>query len=116
MKSWLALLASPTIALGAQSVMLALVEPSCANQTRGTIHAIAIASLLVTALFAVLAWREWKQYGALPGHPPDSDAGDPASTRRFVAVAATGVGVLSVLVVLGMWVGVFVLWPCGQLS
>ena len=116
MRSWLALIAAPSLALLAQAIMFALVTPSCMEQTRAVIHAVAALFLAINAVLAVLAYGDWMRYGALPGQPPDSDEADPASTRRFVAIAATGVAALSALVVLAMWIGVWVLWPCGQLS
>ena len=115
MRSWLALIVAPSLALLAQAIMFALVTPSCMEQTRSLIHGVAAVFFVITAVLTVLAYTDWKRYGALPGQPPDSDEADPASTRRFVAMAATGVAALSTLVMLAMWIGVWVLWPCGQL-
>jgi hypothetical protein len=114
MRTWLALIVTPSLALAVQSVMYALVTPSCAEQSRTWLHASAAAALLVSVVLAALAWSEWFSYAAtLPGSP-DSVHGDARSTRRFLAAAATGVAVLSCLVILMMWSGAWVLSPCSE--
>ncbi|MBC5764688.1 hypothetical protein [Ramlibacter albus] len=114
MRTLLALIITPSIALGIQSVLYALVTPSCAAQSRVWLHLSAAAALLVSVVLAALAWSEWFSYAATLRGTPDSVAGDPRSTRRFLAAAATGVAVLSCLVILMMWSGTWVLSPCSE--
>lgn len=115
MRSWLALILAPSIVLAAQSVMYALVTPSCAQQTRVALHVVAAVGLGVVAVLGVLAWTQWSVRAGEAGQGgPDSDTGQPANTRRFVAAVATAVAALSCLVMIAMWLGVWVLWPCGQ--
>jgi hypothetical protein len=108
MKIWLALLASPSLALAAQSVMFALVTPSCSTQTRVGIHAVAAVSLLLSVVFTLLA----RDAGAPVRFAADSDTSDPPMTRHFLAVVATAVGAISSLVILAMWIVAWVLSPC----
>jgi hypothetical protein len=112
MRSWFALVLAPSIALVVQSVMFALVTPSCATQSRFALHASAAVALAAVVVLAVLAYSDWSVHHAQPGAVPDSDAGDPRSTRRFLAIVATAVASLSALVVLAMWFGLWVLSPC----
>jgi hypothetical protein len=114
MRIWLALLAAPSLALAAQSIMYALVTPSCSLQTRVLVHAVALGSLLMTAAFTLLARLEWVGYARGASEGPDSDASDAASVRRFLAIVATAVGGISCLVILTMWIGAWVLSPCWQ--
>jgi hypothetical protein len=111
MRSWFALVFSPSIALGAQSLMYSLVTPSCASQSRIGLHASAALSLLVVLVLLALAISDWSLHGAEPG-TADSDHGNPGATRRFLAVLATAVSALSALVILAMWFGLWVLSPC----
>ena len=110
MRSWLALIVAPSLMLGVQSVMYALVTPSCAAQARFGLHASGAIALAVTVLLAVLAWGEWKRL-AEPASA-DHDAGDPRTARRFLAIMGTAVAALSSLVILAMWFGTWVLSPC----
>ena len=112
MRSWFALILAPSIALAVQSVMYALVTPSCASQSRVAMHASAAVALVIVTVLAVLAYSDWTVHHAEPGSVPDSDAGDPRSARRFLAIVATAVASLSALVVLAMWFGLWVLSPC----
>ena len=111
MKSWSALVLSPSIALGAQSVMYSLVTPSCASQSRFGLHAAAAVALLLVLVLGALAFGEWSVHTGVAGGA-DSDLGDPAARRRFLAVVATAVSAISALVIVGMWFGLWVLSPC----
>jgi heme A synthase len=111
MKSWFALVLAPSVALGAQSVMYALVTPSCASQSRVGLHAAAAVGLLVVLVLAVLAFGEGSLHRAEPGGP-DSDHEDPRVGRRFLAILGTAAALFSALVILGMWFGLWVLSPC----
>ena len=110
MKSWLALIVAPTLMLGVQSIMYALVTPSCATQDRLGLHASGAIALAITVLLAFLARGEWKRL-AEPV-TADHDAADPRTARRFLAIVGTAVAALSSLVILAMWFGTWVLSPC----
>jgi hypothetical protein len=114
MRIWLALLAAPSLALAAQSLMYALVTPSCSLQTRVLVHAVALGSLVLAAAFTLLARAEWARRARAAAGSPDSDEPDPGSVRRFLALVATAVGGLSCLTILTMWMGAWVLSPCWQ--
>jgi hypothetical protein len=114
MKIWLALLAAPSLALACQSIMYALVTPSCSVQTRLLVHAVALGGLVLAALFTLLARGEWAARAVATPEGPDSDKPDAGSVRRFLAMVATAVGGLSCLVIITMWIGAWVLSPCWQ--
>ena len=111
MRSWFALLLSPSIALAAQSALYAQVTPSCASQSRLGLHGSAAAALAVVLVLLALAVSDWSTRRAEPGGP-DSDAGNPGATRRFLSLLAIAVSALSALVILAMWFGLLVLSPC----
>jgi hypothetical protein len=110
MKSGWALVLAPSIALGAQSVMYALVTPSCEAQSRTGLHATALIALLLAVVLTALAATEWSRYRGAPGVDPEN-TGQPA-WHRFLAAMGTAVGALSCLVILAMWFGLWVLSPC----
>ncbi|HEY0884067.1 MAG TPA: hypothetical protein VGE20_02225 [Ramlibacter sp.] len=114
MRIWLALLVAPSLALAAQSIMYALVTPSCTLQTRVLVHAVAIVCLVLAVLFTAIARAEWSRRSLAAPHGPDSDLPDPGNVRRFLAAVATAVGALSALVILTMWFAGWVLSPCAQ--
>jgi hypothetical protein len=108
MRIWLALLISPSLALGAQSIMYALVTPACSAQTRVAIHVVAAVALALSLLFTWLA----STAGAPVRFAADTDSAEPPMTRHFLAVVAAAVGAISSLVILCMWIGAWVLSPC----
>jgi hypothetical protein len=114
MRTWFALIFAPSIALAVQSVMYALVTPSCSTQTRVGIHGSAAVALLAAVALTALAWSDWRARSVTLPQGPDCDHGDPTSSRRFLAVVATAVAAISCLVILAMWVGAWVLSPCSE--
>lgn len=114
MRTWLALILTPSLALGLQSLMYALVTPLCATQTRVWLHASAAGALVVAVLLTVLAAADWMAASATLEAGPDSIHGDPKSTRRFLSAAATGVAAISCLVIVCMWAAAWVLSPCSE--
>ena len=108
MRIWLALLAAPSLALAAQAIMYALVTPSCSLQTRVAIHVVAAVSLALCVLFTLMA----RSAGAPVRFGADHDDGEAPTTRHFLAIVAAAVGAISALVVVGMWIGAWVLSPC----
>jgi hypothetical protein len=111
MKSWLALVVSPTIALATQSTLYSMVTPSCSAQTRLQLHLAAAVALAIVVVMGVLAFGEASLHRGEPvSH--DSDEGHVHARRRFLAHMASAVAALSALVILGMWFALWVLTPC----
>lgn len=111
MRSWLGLVLAPAIALAAQSVMYALVTPSCSEQVRVTMHLVAAVALALSAALGVLSFGE-SSLRQGEGASPDDDRAQAPAPRRFLADMATAVAALSCLVIVGMWFGLWVLSPC----
>jgi hypothetical protein len=109
MKSWLALVLAPSIALGAQSVMYSMVTPSCSAQTRLQLHLAAAVALAMVLVLAVLSFSESSLRSGEPRSPDDDEA---RARRPFLADVATAVAALAALVILAMWFTMWVLSPC----
>ena len=108
-KSWLALVLAPSVALATQGVMYAMVTPACSTQTRLQLHLLAAAALAVVVVLAALAFGE----SSLRRREPASMDSDEAQARhRFLATMAAAVGALAALVILAMWFTTWVHPPC----
>lgn len=111
MKSWLGLVLAPGVALATQSVLYAMVTPSCSSQARLQIHLVAAVALAVVVVLAVVAFGDSSLRRPEPGSA-DSDEGHPPVRRRFLADIACAVAALAALVILAMWFTTWVLTPC----
>lgn len=111
MKSWIALVAAPTIALGTQSLLYSMVTPSCSTQTRLQLHLAAAVALAVVVVLAVMAFGESSLHRGEP-QSPDDDGAHPPVRRRFLADVATAVAGIAALVIVAMWFTLWVLSPC----
>jgi hypothetical protein len=109
MKSWLAMVIAPTVALAAQSAMYSMVTPSCGAQARWPLHLTAAVALAIVVVLTVLALGE----SSLRHSRALSHDSDEAGARgRFLGDVAAAVAALSALVILGMWFSIWVLTPC----
>jgi hypothetical protein len=109
MKSWLALVLAPSVALGAQSVMYSMVTPSCSAQTRVELHLAAAVALVIVLVLAVMSFSESSLRRGEPGSPDSDEA---RARRPFLADIATAVAALAGLVILAMWFATWVMSPC----
>ena len=110
-KSAVSLVLAPSVALGAQSVMFAMVTPACSTQTRLQLHLAAAVALAIVLVLAVVAFSESSMRRGEPASFDDDGAADPAP-RRFLGDVAAAVSALAGLVIVGMWFGTWVLTPC----
>ena len=108
MRSWPALLLSPLLLLGAQSIAYSLATPSCARQDEALQLASLLGCLVLSLVFTLMA--AWRASRLAPALREDASAERP----HFVAVVATGVGALSSLVIAALWIGPLVLSPCAS--
>jgi hypothetical protein len=97
MSSWPALLIAPLLVLAEQSLAYALAPALCATQQGAWLHAVAAPFVLASA---ALTWRAAR---ALRFAAP---------AQLFMARLGTGVGALSTLVLLALWIPKWVLEPC----
>ncbi|MDR5883524.1 hypothetical protein [Caballeronia sp. LZ032] len=111
MKTWLALLGAPSIVLTCVSVNYALLAPACRLSNHTLLDGVSGASLVVCVLATLLAWQRWRD--ARRAHPVlSNNASDLPARPAFVAAVATGVGALSVLAVIAIWIPQWILPAC----
>jgi hypothetical protein len=106
---WLALLVAPVLALAAQSIVYALVTPLCSRQAGAWLHAVFLVFLIPTLLFGLRAWQEARRLAARQASEHEQPRGP---NRLFLARTAAGVGLLSALTLLAMWIPQWLVPAC----
>jgi hypothetical protein len=112
---WPAMLVTPLLVLADQGIGYALVTPSCAHQLGPWLNAV---PLVFIAVAAVLTWRAFAEARRLvhahqasgQATPGDSDRHGPQ--RLLLANVAWGIGLLSVVALVALWIPQWGLSPC----
>lgn len=110
MGTWPALLLAPLLALAEQSIVYALATPTCQSQREAWLHGVPLLFFAACVALTLLAWREARRLRT--DAMPALDADRRAMRPYFLAWAAIGVGALSSLVILALWIPQWVLSPC----
>jgi hypothetical protein len=106
MRTWLALLVAPILALADQSVAYATVGWACANQQAIAVHAVHIVFLVAVVAATFAAWQRMRETAAM------KSGGEATPRRHFLAGLATASGALSALAIVAMWIPAWVLGAC----
>jgi len=104
MRAWPGLLIAPSTALTHLSVVFALSTPGCEHQSQALLHGVSALALVVSLACTAMAARAWR---AAPAAQTDAD-----ERKRFIATVSTGVGALSTLVIVALWLPPWWLSPC----
>jgi len=106
MRTWIALIVAPLLALTDQAIALALVPWACAHQNTWVVH-FSHASFLAAATAAgVGAWLRWRET-AMP-----STSGEANIQFHFLAGIAMTAAALSAVVIVAMWIPTWMISPC----
>lgn len=108
MKTWLGLLAAPTLVLAVQSVDYALVRYACERGDPVPLNVVSALAFALSIGATILAYRHWRHAAAAFPASYESRAARPA----FLALAATVLGAFSACVQLMMWFPQWLLSPC----
>lgn len=106
MRTWLALLVAPMLALTDQSVAYATVGWACAHQHSIGVHAVHVVFLIGVVAATAAAWRLVRE----TAH--STSGGEAPARRHFLAGVATASGALSALTIVAMWIPAWVLGAC----
>ncbi|MGN6665498.1 MAG: hypothetical protein ACTHKH_00780 [Trinickia sp.] len=108
MKTWLGLLAAPTVVLGAQSADYALVQFACRWGTPAPLCVVSAIGFVFSAIATIVAFNKWRATSA-----PFRASYDARSARApCLAFAAMSIGALCMLIQLMMWFPQWLLSPC----
>ncbi|MGN6234025.1 MAG: hypothetical protein ACTHNZ_23040 [Trinickia sp.] len=108
MKTWLGLLAAPTVVLGAQSADYMLVQFACRWGTPAPLCAVSALGFVFSAIATIAAFNRWRATSA--PFPASYDARN--ARTASLALAAMVVGALCTLIQLTMWFPQWLLSPC----
>jgi hypothetical protein len=106
MRTWVALIVAPLLALTDQTVASALVHWACAQQSVWVIHLSHVVFLAITAAAAVGAWLRWRETAI------SADTGEAIVQFHFLAGVAMMVAVLSTLAIVAMWIPTWMISSC----
>lgn len=114
LRCWPALLLTPLLALGMQSLAYSLVTPSCARQSGAALHAVAAAALLAAIVLTVLAGLGWRHTSEAAQERGEARADRDGPRDLFISRTATLVGAFSSLTIAAMWIPLWLLSPCSN--
>jgi hypothetical protein len=114
MPIWPALIVAPSLALTHLSVAYALVTPACAAQHTGWLHGTSAVFLAASIAFTAMAFAESRRRARTlgPGSGPRADSDLRGARPYFMAQVAVSIGLLSSLVIVGIWIPQWLLSPC----
>jgi len=112
LRCWPALLLTPLLALGMQSLAYSLVTPSCARQSAAALHAVAAAALLLALALTALAGLAWRRAAEVAQRRGEALADREGPRDLFLSRTATLVGVFSSLTIVALWIPLWLLSPC----
>jgi hypothetical protein len=95
-----------------QQTLYTMVAWACQSGHAVVMHLVSIAALLLAALGALVAWRNWQRADRGQANDKDDDRGGSLSRSRFLAVLGLTSSAFFFLVIGAQWIATFVLHPC----
>ena len=107
---WAALLAGPVVWLLQFQTNYTLVPLLCrSGATNVALHAVFVVALLLVALAALVAWRNFRAVGETDEGPGDAGV---APRTRFMSALGLLVTAMFFLVIFAQWIASWVFGPC----
>jgi hypothetical protein len=106
MRTWVALIVAPLLALTDQTVAFALVHWACAHQSTWVVHLSHVVFLALAATAAGGAWLQWRET-AIP-----AVTGEATVQFHFLAGVAMMIAVLSAVAIMAMWLPTWMISSC----
>jgi hypothetical protein len=107
---WAALLAGPVVWLLQFQTNYTLVPVLCRSGAKNVaLHAVFVVALLLVALAALVAWRNFRAVGATAEGSDDSGV---APRTRFMSLLGLCVAGVFFLVIFAQWIASWVFGPC----
>ena len=106
MRTWIALIVAPLLALTDQTVASALVHWACAQQSTWVVHLTHVAFLAMAAAATAGAWLRWRETAV------SADSGQATLQFHFLACVAMMVAALSAAAIMAMWIPTWMISSC----
>lgn len=106
MRTWIALIVAPILALTDLTIAFATVSSSCAHQLVFAVHAVHGGFFVATLTCTLAAWTAWRAGASA------STSGETPAQAHFLAGIATAAAALSTIAVLAMWMPAALIAPC----
>ena len=106
MRTWIALIVAPLVALADQAVAFAMVDWGCAHQSIWAVHLSHLVCLALATLAAWAAWSRWRETTVSSG------TGEATVQFHFLAGVAMMVATLSAVAIVAMWIPTWMVSPC----
>jgi hypothetical protein len=105
---WLALLTGPVAWMIGLVAKYAVVPFACGSTNTWSLHAISIATLIITLIAGFVGWQVWQR----AGREWPSESATPMARTRFMAVMALMSSALFALAIVAQWLSSAYLNPC----
>jgi hypothetical protein len=106
---WVGVLLAPAAWAAQQQALYTMVPWACQTGHASALHAVSAAAVIVAAIGALVAWRNWARSGRAQS---DDDRGGALSRSRFLAVLGLTASAFFALVIVAQGIAAFVLHPC----
>jgi hypothetical protein len=107
MKTWLALIVAPLVALIDQAAAFALVGWACAHQSTLPLHLAHALCLVITTGIAMAAWASRRESTEIAAQSPEV-----SRQRRFLERIGPPVALIAMLVIASMWIPTWLIASC----
>ena len=105
---WVGMLLAPAVFFTHLQGAYVLVPRACRYHADVWLHVIGVASVVLAAIGAFVAWRVWSD----AGRQQSTEPGGPLPRARFLGLVGLGVSSLITLLLLAQWVAAFWISPC----
>jgi hypothetical protein len=106
---WVGVLLAPVAWAAQQQALYTMVPWACQTGHVSALHVVSLAAVVVAAIGALVAWRNWSRTGRAHS---DDDRGGAISRSRFLAVLGLTASAFFALVIVAQGIAAFVLHPC----
>jgi hypothetical protein len=107
---WVGVLLGPAAWAAQQQALYTMVPWACRTGHAAALHAVSVAAVIVAAIGALVARRNWSRAGG--GEMDDDDRGGARARSRFLALLGLVASAFFALVIVAQGIASFIVRPC----